>query len=145
MSLCDNLSNKKNISTVFNKATESMLVHAQKLQIKQMLLNVLRNAIKYSPDKTTVTIELKKHNVLPRNVIITISDQGPGIPKGELENIFKSYYRLSRDNRIEGSGVAYLFADKFALNTVVLSLQIQMEKTEQPLKYLCQSSLVQTK
>ena len=109
MSLCDNLANEKSIHLEFGKTQDALIVHAQKLQVKQMLLNVIRNAIKYSQKGTTVEIKLVKHKVLPRNIIVTIKDQGFGIPKGELENIFKSYYRLSRDNMVEGSGVGLSF------------------------------------
>ncbi len=109
ISLCDNISSEKKISIEFSKSIETYLVRAQKLQVKQMLLNVVRNAIKYSTKQTIIEINLTKHKVLPRNIVITITDQGPGIPPGELENIFKSYYRLNRDNSIEGSGVGLSF------------------------------------
>ena len=46
ISLCDSLSIEKSIEVDFARSTEPYLVRAQKLQVKQMLLNVLRNAIK---------------------------------------------------------------------------------------------------
>ena len=109
VSLCDDIANEKQITIIFSDSRTNINVSAQKLQIKQMLLNLIRNGIKYSPSKTTITISLKKHPVLPRNIVIQIIDQGPGIPKSELENIFKSYYRLNRDSEKEGSGVGLSF------------------------------------
>lgn len=115
ISLCENLANEKHIQILFPINQDEFVVQAQKLQLKQMLLNLIRNAIKYSPENTSVSINVFKHKILPRNIVITIKDQGPGIPQSELENVFKSYYRLSRDNQIDGSGVGLSFCRQICL------------------------------
>ena len=109
ISICDEISNDKNINISFDCQLRPLFVCAQRLQIKQMLLNLLRNGVKYSFKNTKIKVSLSKHSVLPRNIILSVKDEGPGIPKNELENIFKSYYRLDRDTKKEGSGVGLSF------------------------------------
>ncbi len=56
-----------------------------------MLVNLLDNAVKYSPDGGAVTVSL-----LPRagHLSFTVSDEGLGIPPGEERRIFEKFYRL---------------------------------------------------
>ena len=66
---------------------------------------MIENAAKYSPApaKVDVTIENKKNGLQ-----VIISDQGFGIPKQELENIFQRFYRVvdtSRSKKVAGSGL----------------------------------------
>ena len=59
----------------------------------QVIDNIMNNAIKYSPDGGKITIRLMEtHN----NVILSISDQGLGIPKKDLSRIFDRFYRVDK-------------------------------------------------
>ena len=59
----------------------------------QVIDNIINNAIKYSPDGGKITIRLMEtHN----NVILSISDQGLGIPKKDLSRIFDRFYRVDK-------------------------------------------------
>jgi signal transduction histidine kinase len=63
--------------------------------------NLLSNAIKHSPEHGTVTLSCKKGK--GESVLFTVSDQGEGIPKGLLEQIFDPFFRVdSARNRIAG-------------------------------------------
>ena len=72
--------------------------------VRQILLNLLDNAIKYGPAGQSIQIELRRQ---PGHVRISVTDQGPGIPRGERERIWGGYYRLNRERRsaIAGTGI----------------------------------------
>jgi len=72
--------------------------------IRQVLVNLLDNAIKYGPQGQRVAITLENYNSHAR---ISVSDEGPGIPKSERERIWAGYYRLDRerDSAIAGTGI----------------------------------------
>ncbi len=71
---------------------------------RQIIFNIVDNAIKYSPRDGLVGILL---NELNGNLILEVSDSGPGIPDEKLERIFDRFYRLdkSRNSKISGSGI----------------------------------------
>ncbi|KAF1299617.1 PAS domain-containing sensor histidine kinase [Enterococcus sp. JM4C] len=59
----------------------------------QVIDNIMNNAIKYSPDGGTITCRLlETHN----NVVLSISDQGLGIPKKDLTRVFERFYRVDK-------------------------------------------------
>ena len=72
--------------------------------IRQVLLNLLDNAIKYGPHGQTVIVELGKKAEI---AYIAVSDQGPGVPESERERIWDGYFRLDRerDSAIAGTGI----------------------------------------
>ncbi|MFD1671365.1 cell wall metabolism sensor histidine kinase WalK [Agrilactobacillus yilanensis] len=73
-------------------------------KITQVLDNIMNNAIKYSPDGGTITCRLiEMHN----NVIISISDQGLGIPRKDLNKVFDRFYRVdkARSRKQGGTGL----------------------------------------
>jgi signal transduction histidine kinase len=72
--------------------------------MRQMLLNLLDNAVRYGPEGQTVKVMTESHNGTWR---LTVEDQGKGIPTTERERIFEPYYRMNRDARGEkgGSGI----------------------------------------
>lgn len=61
-------------------------------KIRQVVDNLLSNAVKYSPPGSTITIEL---SLSEKGVSLAVRDQGPGIPEGEREKLFKDFGRLS--------------------------------------------------
>ncbi|HLG63948.1 MAG TPA: GAF domain-containing protein [Ktedonosporobacter sp.] len=74
-------------------------------RLLQVLWNLLENAYKYAPLGTPIKVEAR---LTPgREVVISVADRGPGIPKGEQEKIFQRFYRLERDQRAHtpGSGM----------------------------------------
>jgi PAS domain S-box-containing protein len=65
-------------------------------RLEQVLNNLLSNAIKYSPDGGEIEI---RGSVLPGEVVVTVSDQGVGIPLEEQSHIFESFFRGARARR----------------------------------------------
>ena len=62
-------------------------------KITQVIDNILNNAIKYSPDGGKITVTMKTTD---DQMILSISDQGLGIPKQDLPRIFDRFYRVDR-------------------------------------------------
>ncbi len=77
--------------------------------LSEAIINVLENAVKYSPSHTAVIIRMQKINLFLR---IEIEDEGPGIPKEEWNLIFRRFYRGSSDlvQSQPGSGVGLYLA-----------------------------------
>jgi signal transduction histidine kinase len=80
-------------------------VHGIAEDLRTAVLNLLDNAIKYSP--RTVDIRVSLHITNYTNVALTITDHGLGIPEGELKRIFKRFYRIPGRYavKIKGTGL----------------------------------------
>ncbi len=73
--------------------------------LKAVVLNLVDNAIKYSGDKVSVSVELAQTD--SRAATIRVSDRGAGIAVSELSHIFKRFYRIpgTMSSRIKGAGL----------------------------------------
>jgi signal transduction histidine kinase len=72
--------------------------------IRQIVLNLLDNAVKYGPSGQSVRVNLGLEN---GSAVITVEDQGPGIPAGAREKVWQPYWRLprERESAVAGSGI----------------------------------------
>ncbi|HEV7126636.1 MAG TPA: ATP-binding protein, partial [Ktedonobacterales bacterium] len=71
-------------------------------RIRQVLANLLSNALKYSPADRPVTVSLRRRG---GQVRVAVVDQGPGIPAAALPNLFERFYRVPGVDVLHGSGV----------------------------------------
>ena len=80
--------------------------------IRQVLSNLIENAIKYSHEDTKILISTEEKDGW---VVIQIADQGPGIPRDELPNLFMKFYRSqnAKSSTIKGSGLGLYLAKYF--------------------------------
>jgi signal transduction histidine kinase len=85
------------------------LVLADADRLSQVLDNLLDNALRYSPESSTVLIELRREG---ESVACTVSDRGPGIPEEHLPFIFERFYRAdpSRNRHSGGAGLGLAIA-----------------------------------
>lgn len=81
-------------------------VNVDRNRIKQVLLNIISNAIKYSPKADRVDIKLRQNK---KNVEIKIQDYGEGIEPENLENIFSQFYQSKENN---GLGLGLYISQK---------------------------------
>lgn len=77
---------------------------ADKQRLSQILLNLLSNAQKYSPDGSEISLSIDSQD---KQVVFTVSDSGVGIPPEERERVFDAFYRVQDPNNKElpGSGL----------------------------------------
>ncbi|WP_408955994.1 ATP-binding protein [Natroniella sp. ANB-PHB2] len=76
------------------KPEEEVHVWANEEKIKQVLLNLLNNAYKFSDDKLRITLGAVK--VDSNKVKFWVEDEGIGIPQGELENVWERFYKVDK-------------------------------------------------
>jgi len=96
----------KKIRCVIKKGCESPLtVFADKEKIRQVLLNLTENSIKYGKINGTITASM--YNTDEKHILIEISDDGIGIPEKHLGRIFERFYRTDtgRSLDVTGSGL----------------------------------------
>jgi two-component system sensor histidine kinase KdpD len=78
------------------------LVELDAALIERVLNNILENAGKYTPDGTIVRLTAE---VAGADLLVAISDRGPGLPKGQEEAIFEKFVRGSRESTTPGVGL----------------------------------------
>ena len=88
---------------------EDRMVYVDEKWTLEALGNVLENAVKYAPEKTTVKVQVSS---LVTYVLVEIKDEGPGITKEEQNKIYQRFYRGSHSDSVEGSGVGLYLTRK---------------------------------
>jgi len=85
--------------------TDGLVARVDEGALRQMLLNLLDNAVKYGADGQTVTVGTER--ALTDRVQLWVQDQGPGIPDGDRERIWDQFWRLERDrgSAVAGTGI----------------------------------------
>jgi len=78
-------------------------VYADSERVRQVLVNLLDNAIKYTNENGNIDIAILHRTT--QKVQVSISDTGPGIPEENRESIFEDRFRLQRDKEQEGYGI----------------------------------------
>lgn len=110
-----NIADKKNIEikTTFNFSLVKTYISEQ--HFRTILGNLIDNSIKYSNENSKILI---MGNILKNNLILSIEDEGIGIPKEEINSIFRRFYRVdkSRNRKIEGNGLGLAIVKNLLLN-----------------------------
>jgi len=97
------MAGEKNIKIIFNPAKEGLQVFGDKDKIRQVFVNLLQNAIKYT-DEGSIEILLDEEKKL---VKISVKDTGIGIPEEDLNRVFERFYRVdkARSRAVGGTGL----------------------------------------
>lgn len=80
----------------------SPMTYSDSNLLKHVLVNLISNAIKFSPEKSMINIESK---IEKDTTIIQISDQGIGIPKADQIHLFERFFRATNVTNIQGTGL----------------------------------------
>ena len=100
------MAEQKNIKCQIKKGCESpLMVYADKEKIRQVLLNLTENSIKYGKQNGSITASM--YNTDEQHILVEVSDDGIGIPERHLTRIFERFYRTEegRSHDVTGSGL----------------------------------------
>lgn len=88
------------------------LVKADASLLEQAIVNILENAIAYSPDGTPIEVAAYEDQ---GSIVISIEDEGPGIPTAELERVFEKFRRMEEasDRNRNGAGLGLAISKGF--------------------------------
>lgn len=89
---------------VVNDIQPNIFFNIDKTVFPSIFLNLFENAVKYSPENSMIKIILKEQG---NGVILSVADEGAGIPEVEKENIFKKFYRVGNEEirKTKGTGL----------------------------------------
>lgn len=86
----------------------NIMVLGSEHTLVRAILNLLDNAVKYTPPDKTVSLSLSKQN---DQAVIHVVDTGTGIPKQDLSHVFERFYRGSKTAKTVGSGLGLAIAE----------------------------------
>jgi two-component system phosphate regulon sensor histidine kinase PhoR len=89
----------QHVAIEVDPAVASLTTDAAKLQ--DALRNLVENAVNYSPEGCSITLRAAARD---RQAVLTVSDQGPGIPDADLDRVFERFYRVDRARSRESGG-----------------------------------------
>lgn len=108
----DNILLKHSKKVKFNVSVQKKyFINADEFHFYNLLFNLFDNAVKYSVEKPIIEVDLKE---VEKKYILSISDNGSGIPEKDLPFVFDKFYRVVRQNNkdIEGFGIGLAYVKK---------------------------------
>ncbi|CAM3940948.1 cell wall metabolism sensor histidine kinase WalK [Mesobacillus zeae] len=103
------LTKNQNVTFIRKIPDKTTFVELDEDKITQVLDNIISNAMKYSPEGGRITFRTEERD---EQIIISISDEGVGIPKDNLKKIFDRFYRVdkARTRKLGGTGLGLAIA-----------------------------------
>ncbi len=80
---------------------DAATLHVDTAKLHDALRNLVENAVAYAPPSTTVSLASRRED---REVVITVADEGPGIPEADLTRVFERFYRVDKARSRESGG-----------------------------------------
>jgi PAS domain S-box-containing protein len=103
------LADKKN-HTMTQEASPGLMVRADSTRFRQVLMNLLGNAIKFTPEGGKIELAAERAGHVAR---VEVRDSGPGIPAEEQKRIFEAFYRLRQSgDATEGTGLGLAITER---------------------------------
>jgi PAS domain S-box-containing protein len=100
----------KNHHLIFNDSEEKLMVNADRERIEQVIINLISNSIKYMPMPGYVIINVSCKD---GNALVSVGDNGIGIPEKDIQNVFLRFYRVSGPaSSFSGSGIGLFISSE---------------------------------
>ncbi len=103
-----------------------LYLHGDEQALSSVLLNLLDNALKYSPPESAVALDLSEQD---GSVLLRISDRGPGIPEGEKSRVFRRFYRIGNEETRSSKGTGL---GLFIVQEIIRAHQGQIRILDRP-------------
>ena len=100
------------IECLFETTISSYEVRLDAKLIKNIIINLISNAIKFSPENSRIQI---KGKLSDKQVFINIKDEGIGMPEAEKRHVFERFYRMSNAGEIQGTGLGLSIVNQYIL------------------------------
>ncbi len=107
----------------FEANLEEVSVNCSQSLLSHVVVNLIDNAIKFSPENGTVTLTLKR---VESTAVFTVTDEGKGIPQQAEERIFQAFYQADASRKAEGNGLGLALV-KRVLDKTGGSISVQNE------------------
>ena len=119
------IATSKDIEISYKFIDEKTVLEANGDYVKQLLLNLIDNAVKYTAPGGKVTVNQYTEN---NNIVIEVIDNGVGIPKEDIDKIFQRFYRVdkARSRAVGGTGLG-LAITKHIVNSLKGSITVESE------------------
>lgn len=104
---------KQDLKITVDASDDVPIVNVDSNMLERAIINLVDNAIKYTPDGGTIKVRVYREN---DKVIISVKDNGFGISAENLPNLFKRYYRVRRreHHRVKGTGLGLFIVSSAA-------------------------------
>ncbi len=109
--LLANTAGKRDIRLTFESSDDSLQVTLVEGEVKQILYNLVRNAIQASPPGKEVSVEICRN---AREVAVRVEDRGPGIPPKTLSRIFDPFFSTKQGSPNDGMGLGLSVSQSLA-------------------------------
>jgi len=108
--------NRNEIQVVYGKSVDSM--YADKMKVRQILINLVSNAIKFAPAEIISLTVTKEHNENIDWIVIAVRDFGPGIKEDKLEVLFDEFSQLNSNESTlqKGTGLGLAICKKYCVS-----------------------------
>lgn len=98
---------QENKNLIYDEPSEIVTIYGDRNRIRQVFINIIDNAIKYSADNGRISVDTA---VTDKSVIITVEDNGCGIAQSDLAKVKSKFYKAN--NTVRGSGIGLAVADE---------------------------------
>jgi len=116
---------KKGLDLGFEADSQNMMILGDSKRLKEMLYNLVDNAVLYTPAGGKVTVKIQRE---AGEIVLSVIDNGPGISKDEREKVFERFHRIMGSGH-EGSGLGLAIVME-----IVQLHQANIEISDEPLK-----------
>jgi two-component system sensor histidine kinase TctE len=116
---------KKGLDLGFEADSQNMMILGDSKRLKEMLYNLVDNALLYTPAGGKVTVKIQRE---AGEIVLSVIDNGPGIPKDEREKVFERFHRIMGSGH-KGSGLGLAIVME-----IVQLHQANIEISDEPFK-----------